>query len=62
MIDLNLLFVKNDQNIKKGTQSVLLHDNTPSHTAKPVETLGWEIHTFACGLLTRSDSNRLLLI
>ena len=40
--------MKNDQNIKKWQHKViLLHDNAPSHTAKPVketiEAFGWEI-------------------
>ena len=50
MIDLNqALHEKRPEYQKRQRKVILLHDNAPSHTAKPVketiETFSWEIRT-----------------
>ena len=66
MIDLNqALREKRSEYKKRQHKVILLRDNAPSHTAKPVketiEAFSWEILSHG-GLLTRLGSVRLLFI
>ena len=65
MIDLNqALREKRPEYQKRQQKVILLHDNAPSHTAKPVkEAIEVQLgNIFARGLLTRFGSVRLLFI
>ena len=63
MINLNqALCEKRPEYKKRQHKMILLHDNAPSHTAKLVKETIWLGNTFACSLLTRLGSVRLLFI
>ena len=60
MIDLNqALREKRTEYQKRQDKVILLHDNTPSHTARPVkemiEAYSWEIHAACSPDLAPSD-------